>query len=161
MSLPPKLLYWLQAFGMSRPGAIAAGWRMTPNRQVVLYLKNCVWLDMWDLNTEGLQTLWLKVSATLEGGGGSFWLNASVFVVIGIWLTPEKITENASHVSGLILDTDLKYVNYNSIFALIINFLRRLHSIHYPITFKSCIVNIYGGAFIQRSTPGISSKEEI
>jgi hypothetical protein len=102
---------------------------------------------MWDLNTEGLQTLWLKASATL-GGGGSFWLNASVFVVIGIWLTPEKITENASHVSGLLLDTDLKYVNYNSIFSLIINCLRRLHSNHYPITFKSYIVNIYGGAFI-------------
>jgi hypothetical protein len=66
---------------MFRLGAIATDGMMIPIRKFVLHEKNFGWMDVWELNPEGLGSLWLITSTTC--GGEPFWLKTSIIGVGG------------------------------------------------------------------------------
>jgi hypothetical protein len=56
----------LVGFGIFKLGASGTGGD-DPNRQLVLYERNFGWMDVWELNPEGLGSFWLTASATWGG----------------------------------------------------------------------------------------------
>jgi hypothetical protein len=87
-------LCWLKALG---------GWS---HQAICLCERKFGWMDIWELTPEGLGSLWLITSATWRGGGGAFWLKATIIRVAGpllnytlaFALQLRKCTENLSQV---------------------------------------------------------------
>jgi hypothetical protein len=64
-----RIVVLAQGLDMFRLGAIAHDGRMIPSGNLPFSEKNFGCTDVWELNTQGLGSLWLKASATW---GGSF-----------------------------------------------------------------------------------------
>jgi hypothetical protein len=52
---------------ISRLGAVAAGGKMIPSGSLSFCEKDFGWMDVWELNPEGMISLLLKAVATLRG----------------------------------------------------------------------------------------------
>jgi hypothetical protein len=88
-------------------GATANDGKMIPVRKFVIYEKRFCGMDVWELNPEGMRSLWLNASVTsrmrafMIGGGRSCPLFK---YTLAFALQLRKCTENLSQVSRLELD---------------------------------------------------------